>query len=211
MLPNGRVVLGGFLIAASGVGLFAAYEQAHSAPVTKFVVATRPLAPGQVIEQADLGLAPAELPAEMATAVTDDWRSLVGQETTAAIGKNQLLSPASVAEPGSIDGPARRVSLELSRSGALDGNLESGAVVDVLSSAEGESKATTVAKRARVLTVSDDATGDLGQLGSLVVTIEVVDERALSAVVGAGAAGTLTLAAPTPGPAGPADGGSGHG
>ena len=49
LLPNGRAVVGGFLIAASGVGLFAAYEHAHSAPVTKFVVATRPLPPGEVI------------------------------------------------------------------------------------------------------------------------------------------------------------------
>ena len=147
----------------------------------------------------------------MATALTDDWRSLVGRETTASVGKNQLLSPASVTEPGSSDGPARRVSLELSRAGALDGNLESGAVVDVLSSAEAESQATLVAKRARVVAVSDDAAGDLGQLGSLVVTIEVADERALSAVVGAGAVGKVTLAAPTPGVGGLPNVGAGHG
>lgn len=211
MLPNGRAVLGGFLIAASGVGLFAAYQQAHAAPVNKFVVATHPLAPGDVIERADLGLAPAELPPEMAGQLTDDWRSLVGKETTAAVGKNQLLSPASVVEPGSIDGPARRVSLELSRASALDGDLESGAVVDVLSSTEGDSEATVVAKRSRVLAVNADSTGDLGQLGSLVVTIEVADERALAAIVGASASGKMTLAAPTPGPATSTNSGSGHG
>ena len=195
MLPNGRAVLGGFLIAASGVGLFAAYEQAHSAPVTKYVVATRPLAPGEVIERDDLGLAPAELPPEMAESLTGDWRSLVGQETTGAVEKNQLLSPASVTKAGSGDGPARRVSLELSRAGAIDGNLESGAVVDVLATTEGEPEATVVAKRARVVALNNDSTGDLGQLGSLVVTIEVRDERSLSAVVGASAAGTVTTAA----------------
>ena len=226
MLPNGRAVLGGFLIAASGVGtarssvsliaasgvgLFAAYQQAHAAPVNKFVVATHPLAPGDVIERADLGLAPAELPPEMTGQLTDDWRSLVGKETTAAVGKNQLLSPASVVEPGNIDGPARRVSLELSRASALDGDLESGAVVDVLSSTEGDSEATVVAERSRVLAVNADSTGDLGQLGSLVVTIEVADERALAAIVGASASGKMTLAAPTPGPATSTNSGSGHG
>lgn len=211
MLPNGRAVLGGFLIAASGVGLFAAYQQAHAVPETRFVVATRPLVPGEVIESADLGLAPAELPSEMAAALTDDWRSLVGQETSAAIGENQLLSPSLLSDPGKSDGPARRVSLELTRSGAIDGNLERGAVVDVLSSLEGESEATVVAERARVLAVNDNSTGDLGQMGSLVVTIEVPDARSLTDVVGASASGTITLAAPTPGSApeptdGPGDG-----
>ena len=91
-----------------------------------------------MIDRSDLGLAPADLPPEMADALTDDWRSLIGQETTVGVGENQLLGPASVAEPGSSDGPARRVSLELSRAGAIDGNLESGGAVDLASSSQGE-------------------------------------------------------------------------
>lgn len=205
MLPNGRAVVGGFLIAASGVGLFATYQQAHAAPVTRYVVATHAMAPGQVVERDDLGLAPAELPPEMVDAVTDDWRSLIGQETTVAIGENQFLNPTTLAGPGSTDGPARRVSLELTRAGAIDGGLQSGAVVDVLASFDGESDAAVVATLARVVAVNSDSAGDLGQLGSLVVTIEVPDQKALAAVVGAAASGTVTLAAPAPGPASPTD------
>lgn len=202
MLPNGRAVLGGFLIAASAVGLFAAYQQANAAPITRFVVATEPLTPGQVIERSDLGLAPAELPPEMAGALTDDWQSLLGKETTVAVAENQLLSPASLIKAGSSAGAARRVSLELSRAGAIDGNVQGGAVVDILASTEGDQDATVVAERARVIAVSDSSTGDLGQLGTLIVTVEVPDQRSLSAVVGADASGTVTLAAPTPGGSG---------
>ncbi|MCB1027559.1 MAG: hypothetical protein R2704_15060 [Microthrixaceae bacterium] len=198
MIPNGRAVLGGFLIAASGVGLFAAYQQTNAAPETRFVVATRALAPGEIIERDDLGLAPAEVPPEMADSLSEDWRSMVGRVTTAAVGRNQFLDPASLAEPGTTDGPARRVALELTRAGALDGGLQRGSIVDVLAAIDGETEATVVADRARVVAVNDSASGDLGQLGSLVVTLELPTEQALADVVGANAAGTITLAAPAP-------------
>ena len=81
LLPNGRAVLGGFLIAASGVGLFAAYQQSNAAPQTRYVVTTRSLAPGEIVQRDDLGLAPAEVPPEMADEMTRDWAPLVGRVT----------------------------------------------------------------------------------------------------------------------------------
>ena len=199
LLPNGRAVLGGFLIAASGVGLFAAYQQSNAAPQTRYVVTTRSLAPGEIVQRDDLGLAPAEVPPEMADEMTRDWAPLVGRVTTAALGRHQFLNPASLAEPGTSDGPARRVALELTRAGAIDGALQAGAVVDVLAGTDGDTKATVVARRARVVALNDSSSGDLGQMGSLVVTIEVQSERALAAVVGANTAGTITLATPSAG------------
>ncbi len=205
LLPNGRAVLGGFLIAASGVGLFAAYQQSNAAPQTRYVVTTRSLAPGEIVQRDDLGLAPAEVPPEMADEMTRDWAPLVGRVTTAALGRHQFLNPASLAEPGTSDGPARRVALELTRAGAIDGALQAGAIVDVLASTDGDTEATVVARRARVVALNDSSSGDLGQMGSLVVTIEVPSERALAAVVAANTAGTITLATPTAGtPARPA-------
>jgi Flp pilus assembly protein CpaB len=197
--PNGRAVLGGFLIAASGVGLFAAYQQSNAAPQTRYVVTTRSLAPGEIVQRDDLGLAPAEVPPEMADEMTRDWAPLVGRVTTAALGRHQFLNPASLAEPGTSDGPARRVALELTRAGAIDGALQAGAIVDVLAGTDGDTKATVVARRARVVALNDSSSGDLGQMGSLVVTIEVQSERALAAVVGANTAGTITLATPSAG------------
>ena len=199
LLPNGRAVLGGFLIAASGVGLFAAYQQSNAAPQTRYVVTTRSLAPGEIVQRDDLGLAPAEVPPEMADEMTRDWAPLVGRVTTAALGRHQFLNPASLAEPGTSDGPARRVALELTRAGAIDGALQAGAIVDVLAGTDGDTKATVVARRARVVALNDSSSGDLGQMGSLVVTIEVPSERALAAVVGANTAGTITLATPSAG------------
>jgi Flp pilus assembly protein CpaB len=180
------------------VGLFAAYQQANAAPTNRYVVATRALAPGEIIDEGDLGLAPADVPTEVSDGLTQRWEDVVGRETLAAVEANSFVSPSQLIEAGTSAGSGRRVALELTRAGAVDGSLRTGSVVDVLSSSDGEPTATVVARRARVVALGDDTGAELGQLASVVVTLELADEKALAAVVGANTSGTVTLAAPTP-------------
>ena len=46
-LPGGRAVLGGFLVAASAVGVFAAWTSSSRGPTARYVVVTDDVAPGE--------------------------------------------------------------------------------------------------------------------------------------------------------------------
>lgn len=61
-LPGGRAVAGAFLVTAAAVGVFGAYLDATAAPTTQYVVAADDIAPGQVVDRADLDTVALEVP-----------------------------------------------------------------------------------------------------------------------------------------------------
>jgi flagella basal body P-ring formation protein FlgA len=77
-LPGGRAVLGGFLVAASATGVFAAWSASTTGPTASYVVVTSDVAPGERIERSDLAVVAVDLPSEQRRLAFTDVDVLVG-------------------------------------------------------------------------------------------------------------------------------------
>lgn len=131
VLPSGRALLGGVLVAAAAVGTFAAWRQASGAPDTSYVVARHLLHPGQRLAEDDLRLERVALPASMADAAFSDAGDVIGRVALGPIGEDGLLQAAQLSEsPSDVDHWVE-VSFTLPRDRAVDGRLRSGDRVDV--------------------------------------------------------------------------------
>jgi Flp pilus assembly protein CpaB len=198
-LPGGRAVLGGLLVSASAVGLFAAYDASHAAPATTYVVAARDLRPGQVLTAADLEVVPIDLPAAQRAVSFTDRRRLVGTVALGRMRAGELVQSADVADRAQAPRRAE-ISVAVEPGAAMNGDrqfLRGGERVDVIATFTqgGSPRTVTVASNALVVDVLDGERG-LGTSGRITVVLSVRPDD-LEAIAGAAAAGTITLARTT--------------
>jgi hypothetical protein len=194
-VPNGRAVLGGLLVAAAAVGTYAAWSGADDAPSTRYAVAARDVAVGEVLEAADVELVAMDAPDPVAAAAfaDDDADLLVGQVAVAPLRAGDLVQRSALVVPEDAEA-ARQLSFPIDVSAALAGTLEVGEHVDVLATLDGSTEVVaTDAVVARVTGDEDD--------GRLVVLLSVGDDTDLLALTTAVRAGELTLVRTTPGAA----------
>lgn len=197
-LPNGRAVLGGLLVAASAVGTYAAWSAAGDPPTTRYAVAARDIAVGEVLEIGDVELVAFDAPAGLAAAAFegDDADLLLGQVAVAPLAAGDLVQRSAVVVPEDADG-ARQLSFPIDVSSALAGTLEVGERVDVVVTSGGGGSAATsdiVATGATVARILGDAGG-----GRLVVLLSVDEGTDLLALTTAVRTGDVTLVRTTPG------------
>ncbi len=204
-LPGGRAVVGGFLVAVSVVGVFAAYTNAQSSPDRSFAVVTGDVVAGERLSRTDLALVPLDLPPEQQRVAFADLALLDGSTALSPMVAGQLVQSGDVAKPAG--GPQRaQISLALDPGNALGGDpglLGAGERVRVIATfTQGGAPATE--------TVSEDATvvrvlGGSDQLGSAsgLTVVLAVPPGDLEPIAGAAAAGVVSLARTT-GLAGPA-------
>lgn len=197
-LPNGRAVVGGLLVAAAAVGTYAAWASADDPPATRFAIATRDVAVGEVLDASDLELVAMDAHPTVARAAFegDDAGLLVGQVAVAPLRRGDLVQRSAVVVPEAADG-ARQLSFPIDVSAALAGTLEIGERVDVLVTEGGdvgEATTTVVAEGATVARILGDDDG-----GRLVVLLSVPDGTDLLALTTAARVGDLTLVRTTPG------------
>ena len=192
-LPNGRAVLGGLLVAAAAVGTYSAWSGADDAPTTRYAVAARDVAVGEVLEASDVELVAMEAPATVATAAFegDEAALLVGQVAVAPLSAGDLVQRSALVVPEDAVA-ARQLSFPIDVAAALAGTLEVGEHVDVLATVEGTTE--LVAADAVVARVSGDEDD-----GRLVVLLSVGDDTDLLALATAVQVGDLTLVRTTPG------------
>lgn len=197
-LPNGRAVVGGLLVAAAGVGTYAAWAAADDAPSTTYAVAARDLPVGHVIGSGDVELVAVDAPPSVAARAfaEGDTSLLVGQLTVAPLAEGDLVQRSAVVVPEDAD-RARQFSFAIDASAALAGTLQQGERVDVLVTlGDGDDAATeVVAEGATVAQLRGDP-----DEGRLVVLLSVSDDTDLPALVTAARRGELTLVRTTPGP-----------
>lgn len=153
-VPGGRAVLGGFLVAASVVGLFYASTRSDSGPDRSYVVARRAVAPGAKLEAADLGRLALDLPSATAARAFTDPGALVGATVIAPLVQGELVqASAVVAKPS--EPSSREVTFAVSGSTLAQG-LEAGERVDVLATfGSGDDAFTTVVLRDALLVALD--------------------------------------------------------
>lgn len=192
-LPTGRAVVGGFLVAASAVGIFAAWSSTAGGPDERFVVARRALPIGHRIEPGDVAVQPMDLPASLARAAFSNPRLLVGSMVVGPVGKGELVQAGDVVESSGAPGQLE-VSFAVERSRAVAGSLRPGEFVDVLGTfgAGGDTYTTTVVVGARVIAV-DDGGGGLAAGDERTVTLAVRTAGEARAVTHAVNAGDVTL------------------
>lgn len=193
-LPGGRALVGGFLVALAGFGLFAAYTSATSAPTTDYAVATRDLALGSRITSSDLTLVRMDLPdSPTRQALFSDPRRLIGRTVVGPVRKGELVQGGDVVDRQSQ--PAElEVSFSIDTDRALAGGLRPGEEVDVVATfGTGADAFTTVVVRAARILSTDQGRGALtdGRRQTVAVAVSRLDES--MALVHAVNAGEVTL------------------
>ncbi len=198
-LPGGRAVVGGFLVAASAVGVFAAYTAASSGPDTSYVVVDVDVPAGERITADQLSLVPLELPDAQREVAFTDLELLDGATALSSMTAGQLVQTGDVAKPAG--GPRRaQISLAVDPGNALGGDpslLGDGDRVAVIATytAGGTATTSTVSRDAMVVRVlgGDDR---VGGAGGLTVVLAVPPED-LEPIARASAAGVVSLARTT--------------
>lgn len=196
-LPGGRAVVGGFLVAASAVGTFAAYTAAATRPDRSYAVVTDDVGTGERLSQADLALVPLDLPPEQHRLAFTELGVLDGATALAPLAAGQLVQTSDVAKPAG--GPDRaQISLALDLGNALGGDPallgEGERVAVIVTYTEGGTPRTaTVSADAEVVRVLG---GDRSGVGGLTVVL-AVPPGDLEPIAQASAAGVVTIARTT--------------
>jgi len=186
--------VGGFLVAVTALGVFAAYLSATAAPDTSWVVAARDLRIGETLEAGDLELVPIDLPPEQASHSFNVTDVLEGAVVVAPLQAGELVQQSDVAVSG---GPGlHQISFALPAERALLGVIKPNERVDVLATYGQGTDAYTivVARGALVLDESDAGGGDVtGSGGQRVFTLGVPEAEQALAVNHALNAGVVSL------------------
>ncbi len=191
VLPNGRAVVGGLLVAAAAVGTFAAWSGAGDGPTTTYVVAAADLPVGHALAAGDLTLAALDVPPSLAARAFDSVDPVVGQLTVAPLAAGELVQRSAVVVPEGASA-GRQVSFAIDVADALAGTIEEGETVDLLVTYSGDDGPVTevVAAAARVARLPDAGVGGAGRL---VVLLALAPGTDVLAVTSAIRSGDLTL------------------
>lgn len=218
-LPSGRAVVGALLVSLAAVATYLVARGSDRAPSSTFVVATRELAPGDVLEPSDLAVVALDLPPAVAAAAFEQPHELHAAVTRGPVAAGSLLTTAVVAidaraahaghdavgsdalgrdaagdEPGGAGAPAERyreVSFAVPSARALMGDLEPGDRVDVVSTFD--ARTTVVVQRAVVLAASAGGDDAMVMSDEVVVTLALDDAADALAVAHGAAVGELTV------------------
>ncbi len=188
-VPGARVVVGGMLVALSGLATFVMWSQATGTPRHAYAVAAGALDPGDPVDPGSVRWVRMDLPAGVAGAAFDDGAHLEGRVALAPIAEGELIQAASLSDQGGHD-PTAELSVALPRERAVDGRLRPGDVVDVY--ATGDDGTDQVAAGIRILEVSE-ASGTFDGGGDLTITLGVSDPEEQVAIVDAASNDAVTL------------------
>lgn len=95
-LPDSRAVLGALLVAASVVGIYAAYSGAHHGPRAYYVVAAHTIRPGDALAADDLTRTRVDLPPALRNRAFSDPSVLVGATALSPVESGELVQAGQV-------------------------------------------------------------------------------------------------------------------
>ena len=196
-LPGSRAVVGGLLVAASAVGLFAAASRSGDGPGHSYVVARQDLAAGTRLEPSHLELAPMELAPAVRARVFDDAEPLLGTTLVAPLAAGELVQ-ASAVVARRTDSASRELSFTLER-GRLGAGVKQGERADLLATygTGGDAFTTVVVRQAVLVAIERPRTGDSG---ATLVTVAVEDAADALALAHALQLGKITVVRATGAP-----------
>jgi hypothetical protein len=189
VLPTGRAVVGGLLVAVAALGLFTAWRQATQQHTTRYLVAAQDLPAGTVISAGSLATVEAKVDGTPARRLFADPDHLIGMVTTQSLQSGELLS-ASMVQPATAVGPVYEIAVSLSTDAALAGQVRVGERVSVMASDDHCSS--VLATNAAVQRIEDQ--GDSLSAGKYIVNLRLANADELLALAQASKAGTVRLA-----------------
>ena len=198
-LPGSRAVVGGLLVAAAAVGMFAAASRSAGGPTDSYVVARHDLAAGTRLEPSDLELVPMELAPAVRARAFDRAQPLVGATLVSPLGAGELVqSSAVVARKG--DTASRELSFTLER-GRVGTGIKQGERADLTATyGTGNDAFTVVVVRQALLVAIDRPRTASGDSGPATVTVAVDDPADTLALAHALQLGKVTLVRATGAP-----------
>jgi Flp pilus assembly protein CpaB len=183
------------LVGLAAVVVFAAALAGSSHHDRSYVVAARPLAAGSVLAPGDLDSARMQLPSSAGGQAFGDSAALIGRVLAVPMQPGELLQSSMLA-PASAQPAMRPVSVAVDANSI--GALTAGQKVVVLATigTGAGAQVSVVMRGAELLDVGHTGSGVFsGPANSVVVTLGVSSLAEVEAVVQAGQAGTITLAA----------------
>ncbi|MFN0026660.1 MAG: SAF domain-containing protein [Acidimicrobiales bacterium] len=198
-LPSGRAVLGALLVTVAALAAFLTARSADDQPSTSYLVATRALAPGQILSPADMASVVMELPPSQATSAFSGAQAdaVVGSAARGPVAQGALLTDAVLEPPvegaraANTTAEYREISFAVPRARALLGNLVPGDRVDVVASEETAS--VVLVQQALVVAVSSGADDALVLSEDVVITLALSGADEALAVAHGAAANELTV------------------
>jgi len=193
-LPGSRAVVGGLLVALAAVGTWVVATGSGTATGGRYLVAARPIGPGERIEAGDVRWSSVDLPESLQPAAFDDADGIVGAVALGPIQDGELLQAGSIA-PAAGTPSTREVSFAVEADWAVAGTLRAGDRIDVIATTEDSEGPTST----RVLADStirriDSSGGDgLGESRSQTITVAVESASDAEALVTAARAATVTV------------------
>lgn len=198
-LPGSRAVVGGLLVAAAAVGLFAAASRNTAGPRHSYVVARHDLAAGARLQAADLALAPMDLAPEVRPRTFESTQPLVGATLVAPLGAGELVQASAVVDRRA-DAASRELTFVLDR-GRLGTGIKTGERADLLATyGTGNDAFTTVVVRQALLVGIDRPRTSAGDTGPATVTVALDDPNDALALAHALQLGKVTLVRATGAP-----------
>ena len=213
LVPNTRAIVGGLLLALSGVATFMAWEHAAHTPHQSFVVAARSIDPGERLAPSDLRLSAVDLPRGVAAGAFADPAALIGRVALGPIGEAELVQASQLSE-GRVAAPGVELAFALPTDRAVDGQLRSGDRVDVyVTYPEQTAVVGAGVEVVRVAGAAGEGFSSAGQTVTVTLGVPVSDDasRNLTELVHAVRAGEVTLVRSTDAVAAPAGGSGGGG
>ena len=198
-LPGSRAVVGGLLVAAAAVGLFASASRSGEGPTHSYVVARQDLPVGSRLQVSDLELASMELAPALRSRVFESTQPLVGATLLAPMGAGELVqSGAVVARRG--DTSSRELSFTLDR-GRVALGIKQGERADLLATyGTGNDAFTVVVVRQALLVVIERPRTSVGDAGPTTLTVAVDDPADAMALAHAIQLSKITLVRATGAP-----------
>jgi Flp pilus assembly protein CpaB len=194
-------VVGGLLVAASAVGLFAASSRSGDKPTHSYVVASQELAAGTRLEASHLELVPMELAPAVRARVFDRAEPLLGTTLVAPLAAGELVQGSAVVARRA-DSASRELSFTLER-GRLGAGVKQGERADLLVTygSANDAFTTVVVRQAVLVAIERPRAGDSG---ATTVTVAVEDPADALALAHALQLGKITVVRATGAPPLPA-------
>ena len=192
------------LVTLAAVGTFAAYTAGQGGPTHRYVVVRDTVAVGQALSADDLRVVLGDLPDDVAAEAFTDPGVLDRAVALAPMQANQLVAPAAVrlaAVPGQPP-PAHELSIALDRDKALDGRIQRGESIDLVTTyGTGNDAATSVVvRRVPVLDVDTGARAGVGTSAKVTITLGLDTEQQVLDVAHAVEVGKAVVARSATGP-----------
>ncbi len=193
-------MLGAALITCAAAGVLVAHRSAQQPPSSRYLVATRDVAAGEVVTRDHLGSVAVDLPTALSATPESDASEIVGRVAAANIGKSSLVSTGQLLEDGRLLDPGDvevTITLDPLRT-PLDAIAE-GETVHLLSTDPNGKGSRVLSENVRLVSVSDeDDSAGIGSALGVSVRLGLPDVETATSVVDAAVREEITLVVPSP-------------